>query len=125
ECDTPQMIADGSTARKRFSRAILIAREVCSLPISSTWFVGAYPHAHHSSLPLSPYWLAISARGPHPFPFRTRQLSPVASMVLRSRGRGRVDRRQPPHKEADSLQGVGFFALRDQRTEIGDQRSEV
>ena len=39
--------------------------------------------------------LATRAQGPHPFPFRTRQLSPVAPMVLRSRGRGRVGRCQP------------------------------
>ncbi len=39
--------------------------------------------------------LATSAQGPHPFPFRTRQLSPAAPMVLQSRGCGRVGRRQP------------------------------
>ena len=34
------------------------------------------------------------AEGPHPFPFRTRQLSPPAPMVLRGRPRGRVGRRR-------------------------------
>jgi hypothetical protein len=34
------------------------------------------------------------AEGPHPFPFRTRQLSPPAPMVLRGRLRGRVGRRR-------------------------------
>jgi hypothetical protein len=32
------------------------------------------------------------AQGPHPFPFRTRPLSPAAAMVLRGRLRGRVAR---------------------------------
>ena len=45
-------------------------------------------------------WLPTSARGPHPFPFRTRSLSPAAPMVLRLRDRGRVGRRQPFPKEA-------------------------
>ena len=35
---------------------------------------------------------ATRASGPHPFPFRTRSLSPTAPMVLRSRDRGRVGR---------------------------------
>src|SRR3954464_5514760 len=39
--------------------------------------------------------LTTSAQGPHPFPFRTRQLSPAAPMVLPSRDGGRVGRRQP------------------------------
>src|SRR3954453_16217877 len=39
--------------------------------------------------------LTTSAQGPHPFPFRTGQLSPAAPMVLPLRGGGRVGRRQP------------------------------
>src|SRR6476659_7178313 len=38
--------------------------------------------------------LATRASGPHPFPFRTRSLSPTAPMVLRSRERGRVGHRR-------------------------------
>src|ERR1044072_3541539 len=34
--------------------------------------------------------LPPSARAPHPFPYRTRSLSPAAPMVLRLRDRGRV-----------------------------------
>ena len=41
------------------------------------------------------YWLVASARGPHPFPSRTRPLSLSAPMVLPLRGGGRVGRRQP------------------------------
>ena len=37
----------------------------------------------------------VKAKGVHPIPSRTRKLSPSASMVLRGRPRGRVDRRQP------------------------------
>ena len=40
-------------------------------------------------------WLVASARGPHPFPSRTRPLSLSAPMVLPLRGGGRVGRRQP------------------------------
>src|SRR5664279_3946917 len=40
--------------------------------------------------------LATRAQGPHPFPSRTRSLSPAAPMVLRPRGRGRVGRRRHP-----------------------------
>ena len=36
----------------------------------------------------------VIAEGPHPFPFRTRKLSPPAPMVLRGRPRGRVGRRR-------------------------------
>jgi hypothetical protein len=43
---------------------------------------------------LSP-WPAAMARGPHPFPSRTRSLSLAARMVLRGRPRGRVRRRRP------------------------------
>src|SRR5205814_8493027 len=39
-------------------------------------------------------WLAVRAYGPHPFPIRTRSLSPTAPMVLRSRERGRVGHRR-------------------------------
>ena len=34
------------------------------------------------------------AEGKHPFPFRTRQLSPPALMILRGRPRGKVGRRR-------------------------------
>jgi hypothetical protein len=43
------------------------------------------------------------AKGPHPFPFRTRQLSPSAPMVLRGRLRGRVGRRRGIHFEGSGL----------------------
>ena len=38
--------------------------------------------------------LVVIAKGVHPFPFRTRQLSPSAPMVLGSLGPGRVGRCQ-------------------------------
>ena len=40
-------------------------------------------------------WLVATARGPHPFPSRTRPLSLAARMVLQGRPCGRVRRRQP------------------------------
>ena len=36
---------------------------------------------------------AVIAEGSHPFPFRIRKLSPLASMVLSLNGGGRVERR--------------------------------
>jgi hypothetical protein len=40
-------------------------------------------------------WPVTIARGPHPFPFRTRSLSLAARMVLPGRPGGRVRRRRP------------------------------
>ena len=39
-------------------------------------------------------FLVAMSEGKHPFPFRTRQLSPQEPMVLRGPPRGRVGRRQ-------------------------------
>src|SRR6476469_9660968 len=52
--------------------------------------------------------LATRASGPHPFPFRTRTLSPTAPMVLRSRDRGSVGRRRRLC-EPSPLRWAGFF----------------
>src|SRR4051812_13298781 len=53
--------------------------------------------------------LTTSAQGPHPFPFRTRQLSPAAPMVLPLRGGGRVGRRQPFLEARTLPEYPGFF----------------
>src|SRR5829696_6383727 len=57
--------------------------------------------------------LATRAQGPHPFPSRTRPLSPAAPMVLRPRGRGRVGRRRhliPAPRNATALRGAVLCA---------------
>src|SRR5438046_9966136 len=59
-------------------------------PRSTTRCVVRLVHVVHDL----PTLLATRASGPHPFPFRTRSLSPTAPMVLRSRDRGRVGRRR-------------------------------
>src|SRR6186713_1491118 len=54
-------------------------------------------------------WQQISvamAEGSHPFPFRTRKLSPPAPMVLGSRGPGRVGRRRVLTYEGPPAMGV-------------------
>ena len=54
-------------------------------------------------------WQQISvamAEGSHPFPFRTRKLSPPAPMVLGSRGPGRVGRRRARTSEGPPAMGV-------------------
>src|SRR5687768_5265284 len=53
------------------------------------------------------------ARGKHPFPFRTRQLSPSAPMVLRALVRGRVGRRREVFLKGPGLntQGLRFLSL--------------
>ena len=57
----------------------------------------------------------VKAKGVHPIPSRTRKLSPSASMVLRGRPRGRVDRRQPifikekPRHDLISCRGFSRF----------------
>src|SRR3954453_6789714 len=55
--------------------------------------------------------LTTSAQGPHPFPFRTRQLSPAAPMVLPLRGGGRVGRRQPFLRKPRQALLDGAFVL--------------
>src|SRR3990170_1007659 len=46
------------------------------------------------------------AEGSHPFPFRTRKLSPPAPMVLGSRGPGRVGRRRALTVRRTPVSGV-------------------
>src|SRR6185437_266289 len=58
--------------------------------------------------------LTTSAQGPHPFPFRTRQLSPAAPMVLQSRGCGRVGRRQPFLRKPHPAPLGGAFCIASQ-----------
>src|SRR5438128_8938358 len=58
-----------------------------------------------------PILLATRASGPHPFPFRTRSLSPTAPMVLRSRERGRVGRRRHLIETPLSLPDSGAFRV--------------
>jgi hypothetical protein len=55
------------------------------------------------------FWPVIIARGPHPFPSRTRSLSLAARMVLPGRPGGRVRRRRPILRECPDrcLQGRG------------------
>ena len=55
------------------------------------------------------------AEGPHPFPFRTRKLSPPAPMVLQPRCCGRVGRGR----------GFRFVALPDERRSAGGRNSVV
>ena len=52
------------------------------------------------------FWAAM-AQGVHPFPFRTRPLSPAAPMVLPLRGGGRVGRR--PILQSPRLRTGAFF----------------
>jgi hypothetical protein len=53
------------------------------------------PKLGHRGPPPTRFWPAIIARGPHPFPSRTRSLSLAARMVLPGRPGGRVRRRRP------------------------------
>ena len=54
----------------------------------------------------------IMARGPHPFPFRTRSLSLAARMVLPGKPGGRVRRHRPPlHESARLPLEAGRFSL--------------
>jgi hypothetical protein len=59
----------------------------------------------------------ILAKGPHPFPFRTRQLSPSAPMVLRGRPRGRVGRRRGINFEPRTSSWAFLFVSK--ATQIG------
>src|SRR5262245_35471812 len=65
-----------------------------------------------------PNRLTTSAQGPHPFPFRTRQLSPAAPMVLPLRDGGRVGRRQPHLRSPGitDLRASGFCLRQTERT---------
>ena len=54
--------------------------------------------------PESPPWPVAMARGPHPFPSRTRSLSLAARMVLLGRPSGRVRRRRPLYRTAPDAQ---------------------
>jgi hypothetical protein len=70
-------------------------------------------------------WLAIMARGPHPFPSRTRSLSLAARMVLPGRPGGRVRRRQPVLREKAPIspyRPVGAFLREPAAEEDGRAR---
>src|SRR3546814_9943938 len=58
------------------------------------------------SCPLTTKFSVVIATEIHPFPFRTRKLSPFAPMVLGGRPPGRVGRRRflegPPHRGGPS-----------------------
>src|SRR5437867_1578031 len=76
-------------------------------PSSTNWSCGLTPyvpsislvlcHCHIDSLAKFP---AAIAKGKHPFPFRTRKLSPSAPMVLHGRLCGRVGRRRDSREKA-------------------------
>ena len=58
------------------------------------------------------FWPVIIARGPHPFPSRTRSLSLAARMVLPGRPGGRVRRRRPmlqKPRSAFTMRGSGLL----------------
>jgi hypothetical protein len=52
---------------------------------------------------------AAMAEGTHPYPFRTRKLSPPAPMVLRGRPRGRAGRRRPPRPRQPKRRRIAMF----------------
>ena len=55
------------------------------------------------------FWVTL-ARGSHPFPSRTRKLSPSAPMVLHAQVCGRVGRR-PIKSRKTPVERLGFFVL--------------
>ena len=60
------------------------------------------------------FWPVIIARGPHPFPSRTRSLSLAARMVLPGRPGGRVRRRRPmlqKPRSAFTMRGSGLLCV--------------
>src|SRR5688572_1044807 len=85
-------------------------------------------HDHHTSaVSFLHRSLATRAQGPHPFPFRTRPLSPAAPMVLRPRGRGRVGRRRHSLEVPDHLRwsGASSFPARQSRLVISMPRAGI
>jgi hypothetical protein len=94
-----------------------------SLPDTLNTHAGPEPvHAERSPLARSrsprrksERWSVAIARGSHPFPSRTRQLSPAARMVLPGRPGGRVRRRRPSIRTPPvpfSIRGGGCSAFR-------------
>src|ERR1044071_3061484 len=71
--------------------------------------VGLRTSARSTTVSVFTDLLATRASGPHPFPFRTRSLSPTAPMVLRSRDRGRVGRRRRLCEPSPLDRGLGSF----------------
>src|SRR5436853_3500237 len=59
--------------------------------------------------PRNDFWVTI-ARGSHPFPSRTRQLSPSAPMVLHAQVCGRVGRRPIKYNKRPGRK-IGPFAF--------------
>src|SRR3954453_21337018 len=75
-----------------FSRPVLIGRGLGTImPVLAMEFSGVEDPQLTTKTPRFP--VAIAAES-HPFPFRTRKLSPPAPMVLGGRPPGRVGRRR-------------------------------
>src|SRR5438477_12540456 len=107
--ETRTSIGGRCKTRKRLSRAVLIARVA--------WPVQAIKVHHfaptqrcgfsHPSKPESFFLPASIARGPHPFPSRTRSLSLAARMVLPGPLGGRVRRRRHIFLRSRSADSAG------------------
>ena len=67
---------------KRSSRAVLIDRETCPLYASTK---PSFSYKFYRNI-----YRAVIPAGKHPFPFRTRKLSPPGPMILSPRGDGKV-----------------------------------
>src|SRR5438094_5965686 len=72
------------------------------------------PATRIQSLPTEIKFPVVIERGPHPFAFRTRQLSLSSPMILRGQLGGKVGRRRDKFYERPSgkLEGLFFFAWR-------------
>ena len=105
--ETTTSIGGRCRACKRYSRAVLRAREAWPV-LKQTGPPKPKEHAgaHESLTDATPnpsipgtlshtYWPVAMAQGNHPIPSRTRKLSPAARMVLPGPPGGRVRRRQP------------------------------
>src|SRR5580700_9890241 len=66
--------------------------------------------AHGRDFRANHFWVIV-AQGSHPFPSRTRKLSPAAPMVLPARVGGRVGRRPIKTKAPASQDDRGFLVL--------------
>src|SRR5438309_11316453 len=91
-----------------FSRPVLIGRGVGTImPVLAMERLRDIPHLTCASITLrTPRFPVAIAAESHPFPFRTRKLSPPAPMVLGGKPPGRVGRRRIILNREEALSGA-------------------
>src|SRR5262249_45824487 len=105
---TTRLIGRRCTHGNVFSRPVLIGRGLDRTLFQMTFVLAMKFSGSCRDRQINPVAMAA---GPHPFPFRTRQLSPPAPLALGGRSPRRVGRRRVFSEGPPALYGAGVLAF--------------